>query len=70
MKVQVGGTYRNRLGVLMIIDHFDIRPGGYETLGDTYVAHTEDPLFGTASYLVTSTSLKEKGYELVEESGE
>jgi len=67
VNVKIGGTYRNRLGAIMVIDQFEMKPGGYMTLGDTYLAHSPDDLFGPQYYIVTSKSLEEAGYALVEE---
>ena len=66
------GLYRNSLGAeLHVIGYASDRIGipiGYENLGGIYVAEARDDLFGTVVYLVTEASLKDCGYELVQET--
>lgn len=62
------GMYRNRLGAVLHVTGFALKPGGLCTLGDTYYAESRDPLFGTTPYVVTGTSMTDCGYELVEEA--
>lgn len=64
------GLWRNSLGAELHVmgfanDNIGI-PIGFKTLGHIYVAEARDDLFGTSVYLVTSASLEDCGYELVE----
>jgi hypothetical protein len=61
------GLYRNDLGAELHVERFLLNPGGYKTLGDTFEAVDRDPLFGKTRYIVTEKSMKECGYELIEE---
>lgn len=68
MKLEIGKTYVNGMGAVIVIDglYLGQRPN---TLGDIYTA-TADPgkIFGNVPYLVTTKSMEECGYGLVDES--
>lgn len=65
------GLYRNTLGAeLHVIGLVSRRIGidiGFESIGGVYVAEARDDLLGTTHYLVCAASLKDCGYELIEE---
>lgn len=63
MNLKAGATYQNSRGAILIVDKF--YQGGMgrpHTLGDIWLAHAPDEMFGPTPYLVTSTSMEECGY--------
>lgn len=62
------GLYRNKLGAELLVTQHVMRTSTHLTLGYIYEAEARDKLFGTTRYLVTEESMRDSGYELIEES--
>lgn len=63
MSLYANQTYRNHLGVVMVIKGSSAFTGR-NTIGDIWVAESPDDLFGAQNYLVTEDGLRAAGYEL------
>lgn len=63
------GKYKNRTGAVLEVTGPVIGGvGGYLTIGGIWKAESEPGLFGQDDYLVTEESMREAGYELIEEA--
>lgn len=65
MNIKPGQTYRNKLGVTMIIKYHAIT-GGLNVVGDLWLAESPDTFFGPENYIVTEQGLEGAGYTLTE----
>jgi hypothetical protein len=64
--IEIGHTYTNSLGAVMIIrSHAALN---MNVIGEIYVAESPDNLFGTRTYLVTVEGLMGAGYHEVLEA--
>lgn len=62
------GRYKNKAGaVLEVTRRMDGWLEGYQSLGYIWKAHTPPGIFGRDLYLVTEESMRDAGYELIEE---
>ena len=63
------GMYRNSVGAVLYVTGSwlpQVTGERMNTLGGIYRAEARDDLFGTIHYLVTPSSMKGCGYELIE----
>lgn len=61
------GLYRNTLGAELVVTQVVMRTSTHLSLGHIYEAEARDHFFGTTRYLVTVESMRDSGYELIEE---
>lgn len=64
-KFEGAGTYENRLGAVMVVEQYAGAGAlNLSVLGDIYIAHAPDDLFGPRRWLVTPEGMESAGYVL------